>query len=174
MSTRFYITPTADSVPFDNDTNGFAADTVQAAIEESKSSAVGNLLEFPFVSSGNTANKWLGYSNSAAPSDSIPLIIPQGSTLKGLTFSNRDSNVDIDIEVYRNGTLVYTWEVRNKRVAWDVGISGPSFLQGDRVSCFMRKFTLGSGDQTAQDPIVEFLIKVTSEAAATGGIQNGL
>lgn len=172
---RFYISPTADSIPFDNDTNGFTADNVQDAIEESENSAIGNLLEFPFVSSGNTANKWLGYSNSAAPSNEIPLILPQAAELKGITFSNRDNDVDIDVEIYKNGTLVYTWEVRNKRWAYTVGVpGGPTFLQGDRVSCFLRKFTSGSGDSTAQDPIIELLIKITAEAAGDGGAQNGV
>lgn len=34
MTRRNYITPVAESVPFDNDTNGFVADNVQEAIEE--------------------------------------------------------------------------------------------------------------------------------------------
>ena len=175
MSDRFHITPVSDSIPFDNDTNGFAADNVQDAIEEARGSAIGNLIRFPFIASGNTSDKWLGYVNSAAPSNQIPFINPQDATLNGVTFSNRDNNVDIDIQIFRNGTLVYTWEVRNKRVAWNVGIpGGPSFSQSDRVSCFLKKYTGGSGDSTAQDPIVELWIKIDTEQATDSGIQNGL
>lgn len=36
MGLRDAVGPTAESVPFDNDTNGFSSDTVQGAIEEAK------------------------------------------------------------------------------------------------------------------------------------------
>lgn len=175
MSDRFFIGPVADGIPFDNDTNGFTSDTVQAAIEEARVSAIGGLLRFPFTSNGNTADKWLGYVNSAATSNEVPFIVPQPCDLKGLTFTNRDNNVDTNAKIYRNGTLVYTWQIRNKRVAWNVGIAGgPSFSQGDRVSIYLEKFTGGSGDNTSQDPLIEVLIKVNTEQADNSGIQNGL
>lgn len=175
MANRFEITPVADSIPFDNDTNGYAADNVQDAIEESRTSAIGNLIDFPFVVSGNVSNKWLGYTNSAAPSNTIPFIVPQQMTLKGLLFSNRDDNVDIDVELYINGTLSYTWEIRNKRTAYKVGIVGaPTFAQGDRISVFLRKYSQGTGDNTAQDPVIEVLAKVDTENAAEGGTQFGV
>lgn len=33
---HYSVTPVAESIPFDNSTNGFTADNVQAAIEEAK------------------------------------------------------------------------------------------------------------------------------------------
>ncbi len=164
----------AFSIPFDNDTNGFTADNVQDAIEESRTSAVGDFIEFDFVTNGNTSNKWLGYSNSAASSDMIPYVAPHQMEIKALTFSNFDDNVDIDVEIYRNGTIIYTWEVRNKRTAYKANFTGLSFNQGDRMSVFLRKFTGGTGDTTAQDPIIEVLTKITSEVDAEGGTQYGV
>lgn len=50
-------TPVAESVPFDNDSNGFVADDVQGAIEEINGSASPG---FSFGRSGNlSANTWL-------------------------------------------------------------------------------------------------------------------
>lgn len=173
MSIRFNITPTADGIPFDNDTNGFMADNVQDAIEEAVTGIEGDLLDFLFTSSGNTADKWLGVGNGSTSSNTLPFVLPHDSELVWLTFSNQDDNVDIDIEFYKNGTLVYTWNIRNKRTAWKTDISGISCTQGDRVSCFARKYTGGTGDSTAQDPVIEVGFKVIGTSDGEGGTQNG-
>lgn len=174
MAIKFNITDVAGSIPFDNDTNGFTSDNVQDAIEEAQNSAVGALIPLQFEHTGNTSNKWLGYTNPAAPSNEIPFVAPQNIAIKGITFVNRDDNVDIDIEIYKNGTLVHTENIRNKRWAYNVGISGPAGNQGDRWSIFLRKYDGGTGDQTAQDPIVVLYCKFTNEAAGSGGQQNGV
>ena len=139
-------------------------------------SAVGSLVPFNFVVNGNTSDKWLGYGNSAADSSQIPLIVLQDSDLKGVGFSNRDDNVDIDIEIYANGALISTVLVRNRRWYYTAGgvPNSPVFSQGDRISVFLRKFTGGSGDITAQDPIVTLYTKFIDERAATGGAQTGV
>lgn len=169
--------PDAADVPFDGTVcdPDFDADNVQDAICEARISALGSLLTFPFVATGNTADKWLGYANSAAPSNDIPYIVPQNADLKGIAFSNADDDVDIDIQIFRNGSLLHTELIRNKRWYLKAGISGsPTFSQGDRISVFLKKFTGGSGDQTAQDPSVILVIKFTNEVAATLGAQFGV
>lgn len=53
----FHATPVAESVPFDNDTNGFDSDDVQGAIEEIGASASPG---FSFGRSGNlSSGQWL-------------------------------------------------------------------------------------------------------------------
>lgn len=164
----------ADRVYFDNSTNGFTADGVQAAIEEAQNSAIGSIKSFSFMTSGNTSNKWLGFASNTAPSDQVPFIVPQDSEIKGVTFANRDNDVDIDIEIYVNGTLQHTENIRNKRWYYNVGISGPTCNQGDRISVYLKQYTGGTGDTTAQDPIVVVLVKFTDEEVATGGAQTGV
>lgn len=161
--------------PFDNSTNGFTATDEQAAIKEARDSGIGTVLPYPFLASGNTADKWLGTFEAQFSSNVTPLIVPQDSDLKGMLWMNQDDDVDIDVEVYRNATLVKTFEVRNKRMAWVVGISpAVSFNQGDRISVFLKKYTGGTGDQTAQNPVVQLLCKFTAEVGADSGIQTGL
>lgn len=155
--------------------NGFASKNVQEAIEESRNSAIGALLSFPFLTTGNVSNKWLGTFESSFTSDTVPLIVPQDSDLKGVTFTNKDDNIDIDCEVYKNGVLVTTVEIRNKRYYWKAGITpAVSFSQGDRLSVFLKKVTEGTGDSTAQDPIIQILLKLVNEQPGEGGSQNGV
>jgi predicted SpoU family rRNA methylase len=150
--------------------NGDGKTTVSSTL-----TAEGSLVRFDFESIGNTANKWLGYSNSAKSSQTIPLIVAGDTSLRGLTFSNADNNVDVDVQIYKNGSLVFTWLVRNKRTAFKIGISpAVSFLQGDRISVFLKKFTGGTGDQTPQDPTIGVLNKVVQEQIAEGGTQFGV
>lgn len=154
--------------------NAFNSRNVQEAIEEARTSGIGSVIPFVFSSSGNTADKWLEYTSSSAPSNEVPLLVPQNADIKGFTFSNKDDDVDIDVEIYCNGTLVYTWEVRNKRTYYETGISAGSLLQGDRLSVFFKRYSGGTGDDTAQTPILTVLIKFTAEAAGSGGTQHGV
>lgn len=174
MADRFYISPTADSIPFDNDTNGFTADNVQDAIEEVQGDKIGKLLDFIFTASGNTADKWLGVGNGSTSSNTLPFIVPQSAKLSWLTFSNQDDNVDIDVEVYINGALLYTWLVRNKRTSYKTNLPTLAMNQGDRLSCFIKKYAGGTGDQTPQNPIIEVGLQLTDSVEAEGGTQNGV
>jgi hypothetical protein len=138
-------------------------------------SGIGTVLPYPFIANGNTANRWMGTYESSHFSDQSPLVLPQESELKGMTFMNMDNNVDIDVEVYRNGILAKVFEVRNKRFAYVVGITpSVTMAQGDRVSVYLKKHTGGSGDNTAQDPNVTLLMKIVGETGADNGQQNGV
>lgn len=139
----------------------------------------GKIIDFGFFSSGNTSNKWLAFTNGSTSTDTLPFIMPQDACLTGLTFSNQDDNVDIDIEIYKNGITdvdkVFTWEIRNKRTAWKtINPGGTCFLQGDRVHVYARKFDGGTGDQTAQDPVLEIFFLLTSNVISEGGTVNGV
>lgn len=174
MANRVRITDVAESIPFDNSSNGYAADNVQDAIEEAQGAISGKLADFLFHTSGNTSNKWLGLGSGSTPSNTLPLIIPQDGQLLWLTFSNEDNNVDIDVEIYVNGTIIQTWEVRNKRTGWKTDFVPMNVSQGDRVSCFLRRYNGGTGDNTAQDPAVEVFFQFTEDNSDEGGTQHGV
>jgi hypothetical protein len=164
----------AKGIRFDNSTNGFVSVEVQSAIEEMRTSAVGGTtIPISFSSTGNTANKWLGNTISSNSSNQVPLVLINSSILCGITFSNADNNVDINVEIYTNGSLVYTWQIRNKRTAYIYGIVN-NMNQGDRVSVFMRQFTGGSGDATAQDPIISLYFRTLTDVSGSGGTQNSV
>ena len=136
----------------------------------------GKLIDFTFGSGGNASDKYMNTSsNGNVPSNEAPLIMPQDGVLVALTFINSDDNVDQDIEVYTNGILVFTWGIRNKRWAWKTDLSGMvTTLQGDRISIFSRKYSLGTGDPTVQNPILEVFFQLTSNYENEGGGQTGV
>lgn len=170
---RAKVTPVAESVPFDNDANGFIAEDVQGAIEEARNSAIGALIPLNFQATGNNvANKWLGYNKNTPGTNDVPFIPPQDVDIKGVTLSNTDDNSDTDIEVYVNGVLEFTTQVRNKRTYWDVGGTKGNANQGDRISVYLSK--VGSTVNAPSDPLVTLYCKFTSEVAGIGGTNSGV
>jgi len=84
-------------------------------------------------------NKWL--NKSSIYSSDVPLIIPCNCKLTGLSFCNKYSYVDLDLEFYKNGIYyddkVFTWEVRNKQYYAEQGLS-VNFDFGDRLYIYCR------------------------------------
>lgn len=179
MTRRWGHQPNAADIPYDPNvcSSPFTADNVQDAICEARLSATGKLMPFFFFSTGNVSNKWLNFTNGSTTSDTLPMVLQFGANLIGTTFSNQDNNVDMDIEIYRNGVLpanlMYTRLIRNKRTAWKTDISISGFNQGDRISVYFKKFTGGTGISTAQNPVVQLLFAVNPAQLGDGGQQNG-
>ena len=92
--------PVAEEIPFDNDTNGFASDDVQAAIEEiSTTGGTAAAPGFSFGRSGAvTSNTWL--SNEGVPSNKaghkVRLTTP---VIKEINVSSQDIDT-YDIAIY--------------------------------------------------------------------------
>lgn len=109
---KTHTTPVADSVPFDNDTNGFTADSTQEAIEEAKAQAEGfPRAGIPLVQNGVQGNgDWISYSNLVP--DAV-ITFPVNSRINEITVANRKNSVEFDLEVYKNGStagdIVDTW-----------------------------------------------------------------
>ncbi len=106
-----WLSKVARSFFFDNSTNGFDADNVQEAIEEAKLTAEG----FPragitLISNGSQgANEWITYSE-LTPDNKI--VFPVNTRLNEITFSNAISDVEFDLQIFKNGIaggdLIYT------------------------------------------------------------------
>lgn len=156
--------------------NGFSEKlNVQTAIEQARDSARGTLLPYSFIGNGNTQNKWLSFSSGGfSPSNQVPMVVPEDSIIKGITYVNSLDDTDLDIEVYVNAVLQHTESIRNKRVAWVVGSLSITMNQGDRISVFVKKITTGTGASNPQNVLVTLLGKFINEAGANSGIQNGL
>jgi len=152
--------------------NLFASDNVQDAIEEARNSAIGTLIEFHFNSGGsNVNNAWLAFGDPSAPSNDVPMVAPQNLEIKGLVFSNKDDNSDTDMEIYCNGTLSATVEIRAKRYYWKVGATITTVNQGDRVSVFLKKY--GTVSSAPSKPNISLYCKVVKEMPADDGEENG-
>ena len=155
---------------FNGGLSPFVSTDAQNAIEEAYYKVVGGnsgrLISFVFFNNGNTQNKWLGFASSSSPSNQVPYISPYNSTLESITFSNESDNANIDAEIYKNGVLSFTWQVRNKRYAWDSTVNTLNMVSGDRISLFFRKIGTGT---TPTSPTVEVIFKVSDDLMTVGG-----
>lgn len=131
-------TPVAKAVPFDNTSTTFTSTDVNDAIIEAKSIAV-NLPRYAVVTTFNgtvSNNQWLGYDN-LLPGDTVPIIVPIAGVLKELTFSNANSGVSGNLEVYKNGTaagnIVATLSVSSEQSKIFTPII--TFAEGDALRC---------------------------------------
>lgn len=165
----------AETVYFKNDTdysNGFTANEVQSAIEEARLSGIGTVHDYHFSSStSNTNNAWLSHADPSATSNEVPMIAPQDMDVKGVTFSNKDDNSETDVEIYKNGTLEATVEIRDARYGWELGTTLLSVSQGDRLSVYLKKVDQVSDAPTK--PLVTIFCKFTNEQADTDTVATG-
>jgi hypothetical protein len=104
-SRRDTYNPVADSIPFDNSTNGFVSDLVQPAIEEARANAEG----FPRAGLTLTHNgtvgdlAWITYTELLA---NPRIVFPVNTRLQEFTWNNSNINIRAtDVKFYRNGQL---------------------------------------------------------------------
>jgi hypothetical protein len=157
--------------------NGFAANNVQEAIEEARSTIEGKISVLPtFLNNGLTSGKWLSLDGSMGGSDVLPSICTYDSKLAGLTYININNGSNLDIEFYKNGItasqLVFTWQIRNKRHAWKTNspLNTVLFLSGDRISCFAR----GVAGTSARDVVINLFVQSTNSVGGEGGAATGI
>lgn len=99
----------AESVPFDNDTNGFTSEDVQTAIEEAYALGA-NASRGPticgFDGSASTG-RWLEfYSNN--PSNNSPFIIAEPSELIALSIVTANASATGTATIFKNGVALQT------------------------------------------------------------------
>ena len=107
MSLRTQINDVADSVPFDNDSNGFTADDVQEAIEEVDAKITGKpraIIIFGY--NGNASNRWLELNHSI-PSNTSPYVAPESCRVKAISIAAK-VNTTCTVSLYLNGVVIQT------------------------------------------------------------------
>lgn len=100
-----YKSPVAGSTPFDNSTNGFVANDVQAAIEEAKQNAEGfPRAGLPLLNNGTVGNgQWITYSELLS---NPRILFPVNIRIKEITWVNSNTNLGaFNFEFYKNGQL---------------------------------------------------------------------
>lgn len=99
MSKRYNSTPVADSIPFDNEVNGFASDNVQDAITEIGASASPG---FSFGRSGSLNNNtWLRRPGNVPSNRAGVTVSINNPVVVGVSCANR--NVETyDVEIYEH------------------------------------------------------------------------
>jgi len=107
-----FFSPVCEQIPFSDP--GFTADNVCDGIIEAKLYAEG----FPragivLVNNGTQGNNdWIAYSNLTPD---VKIVLPVNTKLHEITFGNSKTNVEFDLEFYKNGTaagdIFYTYSV---------------------------------------------------------------
>ncbi len=121
-----------------------------------------------FMNDKTTTNKWLTVSGTpGSTSDTAPVAVPFNAVLFALSFTNIIDNTGTDIEIYKNATLLFTWEVRLKRHAYKTnGLEAVTFTAGDALSVYMRDVT---GSTDPDDPVVNIHYSFTDGTMGEGG-----
>jgi hypothetical protein len=166
------ITDFAKIIDMQGDVNVLdAGDGESTIIIGETGSAVGKLYTIEAFSLGNTFNKWLNVEHPSNSSDTVPFVMPGSGRCIAMTYINENDSSEIDIEVYKNGTLVYTWPIRNKRYAYNVLNAGLfNISQGDRISIFAKRAT----GTDPKDLSLNISFTITSFADGEGGQETGV
>jgi len=151
--TDWVKTEVAESVPFDNSTNGYIADEVQSAIEETRSTAGQARYVINYSYNGNASNRWLELFQSN-PSNNTPFVVAEASSVVAMALSNSNDTATATVTLYKNGVELDTLSVSSAQTAYETGISWP-LVSGDELSA---KVTSGS----LQDPAFFPNIKVSA------------
>ena len=121
-----------------------------------------------FMNDKVTFNKWLTINGTpGSTSDITPAVIPFNAVIFALAFTNTINSSGTDIEIYKNGTLLFTWEIRTKRYAYKTnGLSAATFSAGDTLSVYARDV---SGSTDPDDPVIHIHYSFTDGTTGEGG-----
>lgn len=152
--------------------NGFVSKTTQEAIEEARDGQIaqGRTFETEFFNNGNTANKWIFHIPTSEATDQLPYFAYWDLDIFGVSFGNKNSPVDCDVEFYVNGTTnpfkVYTLEVRGNRYQWETTLAALFSMNiGDGLSIFVKKV----GQSTPASVEVDINVRIRTNTFGPGG-----
>lgn len=157
MSRRDHFGPIAEAVPFDNDTNGFIADDVQAAIEEIANNVATTASPgFTWGKGGNvSANAWL--LNDSVPSNKAGRrVFVSDATLEAVFVSSEEIDT-FDIEVYEHDGTTYTLITTVNIVAQ----RGAEFIIASLPLTTGKELALKIVNGSAKNPVAGAVIKGT-------------
>jgi len=122
-----------------------------------------------FWSDGSTYNKWLrrdnNHSEPSGPnseSKSEPWVFVFAGEIRALSFVNKKIDSDTDIQIFKNGTLQFTWNILNKKWATKTNLTPIVFAAGDKLSVFAKE--IGGGDKP-EDVLLDVYIAFTNSVA---------
>jgi len=113
--------------------------------QEESSTIVYSIFPLVFSRNGSAQAKWMSNIADVMSSNQTFAYIPFKCKVVGVTFSNKNSGVDVDVEIWKsaegnaaNESMVYEWELSNVRVARKSNISPDlTFDPGDKVAVYL-------------------------------------
>lgn len=124
-----------------------------------------------FFSNGSTGDKWLKtFEGEAGTSDVAPMIMPFDAIVYALSFINKVNSKSGDFEIYKNGSLLFTWNIVTKRWAYKTdGLTAITFSAGDRMSAFF-----GATGANPDDPMISVHYSFLNGVTGSGGAATGV
>ena len=144
----------ADGVPFDNSTNGFVSEDVQAAIEEvSDAVTVSASPGFTWGKSGNVSNSYL--LNDSVPSNTAGRLVPVTTGVVTTVFVAAQTASTSTIEVRRRVGAVFTTiaicaMAGVRKITCTIG-TPPAVVLNDELTVYV--------NGAAKNPVVGIIIK---------------
>ena len=125
-----------------------------------------------FGTGGTVGDTWLEHPTTGGPTNETPYVMAFEGTLAGLTFINVNDSKSIDVEIYKNGSLVFTWEVRDARWARKSdGMGSINFIEGDKISIFGGDFSV---PKRPKDMAVEMILQLTNFVQSSETVETGV
>jgi hypothetical protein len=129
---------------------------------------VGSTFQMVFNKTQSIGNTWLDYYGVANSHNTLG-VIPFDCKLTGLTYSNVDSDSEIDLKFYKNlnSSPEYTWEIRNKLWAWKTNLNDIFYGKGDRVDVYGA--TVSEAKKPNKITVILYFTIINSETGEGGG-----
>lgn len=129
----------------------------------------GRTFQVLFFNNGNTANKWLFHIPTSEATNQLPYYNWWNVEVFGISFSNKNSNINCDVEFYVNGTnnpaKVFTLEVRDSKFAHETTLTSLFSADiGDLISCYVRKV----GNSTPASVEVDIDLRIIDSTVGSG------
>ncbi len=140
-----YKSPIAKTIYFDpSNCDNTDSKNMQDAIDDlCNASAVSTVAATTWVfwRDGKGEKKWMKqYNNHVEDSQKAPIIAPFNGEITYLTMINKKNNANGAIEIYKNGSLIFTWTISGKRWAKKTnGLGSLTFSSDDQISVFIDK-----------------------------------
>lgn len=96
-------------------------------------------IQASFAGSGKTQNRWLDHSLTHRSSNDNPFLVAMGGIIKRITYTNSETNTDIDLELWVSGSKVHTHAIRNTHRLVINTLPEINVVEGDTISIFFSK-----------------------------------
>jgi len=141
----------------------------QVTLQTGGGAIEGRTFQVLFFSNGNTANKWLFHLPTSDATDQLPYYNWWNVEVFGISFSNKNANINCDIEFYINGTnnpaKIYTLQVRDSKFAHQTTLTSLFTADiGDLISCYIRKV----GNSTPSSVEVDMGLRIRDNTVGSG------
>lgn len=120
-----------------------------------------------FWHDGGTSDQWLQRDNNhtqasgpATNGDREPWVFPFNGQITTLSYINKKNSTETDLQIFKNGVLQFTWQIRDRKWAIKTNITPITFNAGDRLSVFAKKF---DGGDNPDSVLLDVFIKFTSD-----------